>query len=86
MSLVRELFSEVFQPDGSAPSISRAQLQTRKECPGSGKKDQQVIVKNPRQEDLTLCCPKSWSFFDAGVCWSNGVVEFMKSQTTSTRY
>jgi hypothetical protein len=44
--------------------------------------------KNPGPRDLALSCPQRGtfrSFLDECICWSNGVVESMKSQTPSTK-
>jgi hypothetical protein len=45
-------------------------------------------IKNPGAEELASSCPQTKflaSFPDEGVCWSNGVVELIKSQTPSTK-
>ena len=46
-------------------------------------------IRESRTERPSFELPQSRflaSFSDEGVCWRNGVVEFIKSQTPSTKY
>jgi len=53
-----------------------------------GDQQRKRVIKDPDAKDPALHCPLRglpYSFHLAAVCWSDGVVESMKSQTPSTK-